>query len=308
MSGFNQNNPTINGNMKMTQTEKSSLLDRLRSYSSVFSRTCFLDLLHYDDYSFIEDRIKQFDRDKVGIVCNTYHQYIQYIYSELQEHYRNEYIYKNTFINSLLLKNYGVKDTLAINEFRVGNSIADIVLFNGTSKAFEIKTELDSNKRLVNQLADYSKIFKQCYIITHESLCEKYSQENEYVGIILLVKTQNGIELEEIRKAQENHHIDTDTLIRSIRTTEYKNIVQQYYGVLPTMTSFTMFEICSGLIRNIPDVELHKLFIGELKKRKSNVKIIETFTSELRQLFFAMNINQNMYQKLFGKLNQAINL
>jgi hypothetical protein len=264
--------------------------------------------LQQDDYSFINAKIKRYDLQKLGKNINTYYDYIKYIYRELRKQYKNEYIYKNTFINNLLLDKYGVKDTIAINEFRVGNSIADIVLFNGTSKAFEIKTELDSNKRLSGQLADYTKIFKECYIITHESLTEKYLKEDEHIGIIELLDYPKSVKMQEVRVAKENKEIDVNTLICSIRTSEYKSIVKQYYGELPEMNSFNMFETCKGLMKQIPKDQLNNLFIEELKKRKSNTSIINTFNSELRQVYLAMNIDEKSYKKLDYKLQKIINI
>jgi hypothetical protein len=284
-------------------------LDRMRSYSAVFSSTSFSKVLKGHDLSFIDSKIKRYDENtiKSGKV-STYLEYIRHIYAELSKNYRNEYLYKNSFINNLLLKEYGVKDTIAINEFRVGNSIADIVLFNGSSKAFEIKTELDSKRRLKGQIADYTKIFDECYIITDESLIEKYSNENDWVGLIALQKLPRSIKMKEVRKAKRNETINPETLIRSIRTSEYKSIVQQFYGELPEMNSFNMFDVCFQLMKEIPLDILRSLFIDVLKTRKSNTVLLKSFEKELRQLALAMQIDEKKYQYLLAKLNNPINL
>ncbi|HKI90039.1 MAG TPA: sce7726 family protein [Draconibacterium sp.] len=284
-------------------------LDKMRSYSTVFSSTSFSKILKGDDLSFIDAKIKRFDKDKLqskGIT--TYLHYIQYIYRQLSENYRNEYFYKNSFINQLLLKEYGVKNTVAVNEFRVGNSIADIVLFNGSSKAFEIKTELDSKQRLKSQIADYTKIFDECYIITDESLIDKYSKENQSIGLIALKKLPRSVKMMEVRKAHKTEFIDSETLIRCIRTSEYKNIVSKFYGELPEMNSFNMFEICRQLMKEIPSVELKQLFIDEVKNRRTNTLLLKSFDKELRQLALAMQINEKKYQYLLSRLNNPINL
>lgn len=291
------------------KNEKQNIgLNRLRGYSSIFSSTYFLKLLQKDDYSFIDSKILQYDYHKIGNSIETYYDYIKYIYKELSKDYRNEYVYKNTFINELLIKSYGLKDTIAINEFRVGDSIADIVLFNGTSKAFEIKTELDSSKRLNGQLADYRKIFKESYIVTHEALIDKYLKEDDSVGIIALEEHSKSLKMIEIRPAKVNLEINPETVIRSIRTSEYKGIIKQYYGELPIMNSFNMFDICSNLLMQIPKEDLNKLFIEQLKKRKSNTIKIDSFFKELRQIGLAMNINDKMHQNLLVKLNKPIEI
>lgn len=298
----------MNKEDKMKNEKRNIALNRMRGYSSIFSSTYFLKLLLKDDYSFIDSKILQYDYHKIGNSINTYYDYIKYIYNELSKEYRNEYVYKNTFINELLIKSYGLKDTIAINEFRVGDSIADIVLFNGTSKAFEIKTELDSNKRLNGQLADYRKIFKESYVVTHEALIDKYLKEDDSVGIIALAEHTGSLKMIEIRPAKVNLEINPETVIRSIRTSEYKGIIKQYYGELPTMNSFNMFDICSDLLEQIPKEDLNKLFIEQLKKRKSNTIKIDSFFKELRQIGLAMNINDKMHQNLLVKLNKPIEI
>src|SRR4051812_10639627 len=99
----------------MKNKMKNMELNRMRSYSSIFSTTYFSKLLKNDDYSFINSKIMKYDQLLVGKEILTYHDYIKFIYKELSKQYRNEYIFKNTFINELLINKYGLKDTIAIN-------------------------------------------------------------------------------------------------------------------------------------------------------------------------------------------------
>lgn len=293
--------------MKIAQSKIEQ--NRLRSYSGIFSSTSFFKLLQTGDLGFIKARIKQYDEQKYSQgTFTTYFEYIQHIYKEIEKKYRNEYFYKNSFINNLLLSQYGVKDTIALNEFKVGNSIADIVLFNGVSKAFEIKTELDSKKRLKSQITDYRKVFNECYIITDESLVTKYATEDENSGIIALKKSSRSVSLTEVRKAKFKDSIDPETTMRCLRTNEYKNIVKKYFGALPEMTSFTMFDICSNLIKQIPPKELSLLFVHEVKKRKSNTEYLKNFNKELRQLALAMNLDNKKYDNIIEQLNKPIKI
>lgn len=288
--------------------ESNQNINRMRSYSSIFSSTYFSNLLKNNDYSFINDKIECYDKVKVGNSIYTYNDYIKFIYKELKKQYRNEYIYKNTFINELILKKYGLIDTNVINEFRVGNSVADLVMFNGTSKAFEIKTELDSNKRLKAQLSDYRKLFKQSYIVTHENLLDKYDKGDDDIGLIVLKQTSRSLKMEKIRDAKINDDICPKTLMRVVRTNEYKNIVKEYYGFLPVMNSFNMFSICEKLIYEIPKDVLNNLFINELKKRKTNTSKIKLYQKELKQLGLAMSLNDAKYSELVSALNEPIKL
>lgn len=292
--------------MRNLQTHNEK--ERLRSYANIFSSTSFARLLKYEDFDFINKKIERYDSNKIGKNIITYSDYIRYAYNTLKKEYRCEYIYKNEIINELLLKKYGTKDTVVINEFKVGNSVADMVLFNGTSKAFEIKTELDSERRLNGQLSDYTQIFKECYIVTHESLIGKYLNKNENIGVIAITKHGKSFKMEEVRKATVSEEIDSDILMRSIRAQEYKSIITSYFGILPNVNSFKMFDECALLMKEIPDNALNSLFIAELKKRVTNTQFLKSYYKELRQLCLSLNINQTEYLKLNNKLSQTIKL
>jgi hypothetical protein len=282
--------------------------ERLRSYAAIFSSSSFAHLLRTCDFDFINSKIARYDQNKLGTKFTTYSEYIRYVYNQLKRDYRCEYIYKNEIINELLLKKYGTLNTVVINEFKVGRSVADMVLFNGTSKAFEIKTELDSERRLSGQLNDYTRIFRECYIVTHESLIEKYQSTDENIGLIAIMKHGRTFHMEEVRKATINSSIDADILIRSIRTQEYKNIVISYFGELPKTTNFQMYNACLEQMKNIPTDALQHLFITELKKRASNTQSLNTYVKELRQLCLSMKITPKQYLQLDNILSQTIKI
>ncbi|HCY77489.1 MAG TPA: hypothetical protein DHV28_16355 [Ignavibacteriales bacterium] len=295
-------------NLDMKKHIINSRKDRMRSYASIFSSSTFARVIQHEDFDFINKKIERYDFPELGKSFFTYSDYLRYTYKHLKKEYRCEYIYKNELINELLLKKYGTKNTIVINEFKVGNSVADMVLFNGTSKAFEIKTELDSEKRLSGQLNDYIRVFKECYIVTHESLIDKYIDKNENTGIIAFAKHGNSLKMQEIKSAIINDKIDADILIRSLRTQEYRNIISQYFGELPGVSNFKMFDACLSLMKQIPENELNNLFIIELKKRVSNTQLLHSFNYELRQLCLSLKINTKCYEELNLKLSQPIKL
>ncbi|WP_455665539.1 sce7726 family protein [Phocaeicola sp.] len=290
-------------NLRNTYSDK----DRLRSYSSIFSSTCFSKLLNENDYSFLKEKIVRYDREKIS-KFETYTDYLKYTYRQLLKNYRNEYIYKNTIINEILIKEYGTKESVIFNELKAGKSVADLAIFNGISKVFEIKTELDSEKRLKSQLSDYTKVFQKCYIVTFESLVDKYLSVDESIGIIVLKIVRGHLRTEQIREAQENASIDANVLMRGLRTSEYKNIVKTYYGYLPDVSSFELYAKCREMVSKIPDETLNRLFIAEIKKRKTNTKELPSFLKELRQICLSMNINKSQYKELNLKLNQPIRI
>lgn len=278
-----------------------------RCYANLFSTNKFQQLLVENDCSYALTKYKKYGVDDPSIA--TLGDFYKYAYKKLLKEYRNEYIYKNTIINKLLLAKYSLNTTTILNEFKIGRSIADLVLLNGTSKVFEIKTELDSLYRLESQIADYKKVFEHIYIVTHTHLADKLLKEiDDTVGIITL--TGNGA-LQTIREAKKDTaHLDSSVIIKSLRKQEYSNIIQNYFGEIPQVTPVKYFSTCKEKFSEIPVKELHNLVVSELKKR--TIKEKELFKSniivppEFKYLFWIFNFKAEYYNQFEDLLDMQL--
>lgn len=279
---------------------------QLRSYSSAFSRNVFSDIANFSDFSHLDWLISHYgDKLKNGA---SYMDYLAYIYSIMTRDYRNEYIFKNEIINQLLIKKYGTRNTIAFNEFKVGDSIVDFAMMNGESKAFEIKTTFDSPKRLEKQMKDYKRIFNKRYIVVDADECSYYRERIEdTTGIVALCIDGYKITMEEYRPAANNEEIDAKCIMKCLHTIEYKNIIVSYFGYLPKVNSFEMYDECENLLMQIPSVELNKLFINEVKKRQSVTPVLKSFPKEIRQIMLALNLSTAKQEVLLSNLNKQIN-
>lgn len=274
---------------------------RLRDFSSVFSRFAFTNVLNFNDYSHYDWLISKYSTH-----CNTYTDLIRRAYSVLAKDYCCEYVLKNELIKSLL-KKYGTVNTIFFNEFRVGKSIADIVMFNGESKAFEIKTEFDSPRRLNKQMADYKKIFDKCYIVIPEEKYEDYCQNIEpQTGIIIMRKINGRIYLEEIKNAIQNQCLDANILISCLRTEEYMNIVTALGINIDGVSGYDMFTFCLDALKDVESSLLRKYFLQEIKKRKSNSQLLKKYPMQLKQMILSLNLPEKKAYLLLEKLNTNI--
>lgn len=278
--------------------------NRMRSYSSAFSRGAMMDIIKFNDFEHLSWVYNNYD---TGSRVYSYLDYLKKMYRALASNYRCEYVYKNEIIKELLTK-YSTKSTAVFNEFKIGNSIADIAFFNGESKAFEIKTDLDTPKRLGKQIADYRKVFDKCYIVIPN---EKYEQYYDVVapeiGIITLSKIGRRINLEEKRHAINNDTIDVDMLINILRTDEYKRLIIEEYGYLPSVSGYNMYGACRELMYGIPTPKLKSFFRDIVKKRKNNAALLKNTPPELRQLCLSLGLDKNGIELLLMRLNTQIN-
>lgn len=279
--------------------------NQLRDYSSLFSRSSVNEWMN-GNLSSIDYKIDRYDNVWYSNNKNRYIDYLKYIYSVLETHYQNEYILKNSFLNDWLIKELGESNSELYSEFRVGTAIADLVMFNGTSKAFEIKTEFDTDKRLSLQLKQYRKAFNQIFLIVPSSKVKKYQTYDSNIGIICF-DNEDSQRFSLFRPATNNKRIDPKTLMHIFLTREYKEIVRHYYGQLPSVTSFNQFEKCSDLIAKIPQSELNQLFINQMKKRDGDCGLSSRYFREFNQLSLALRMSRKNRKHLFSILKAPLN-
>ena len=91
-----------------------------------------------------------------------------------------------------------------------------------------------------------------------------------------------------------------------LRTEEYKNIVNTFYGAIPDVNDFQMYDICKQQISNIPASNLQELFLQEIEKRKNCSKLLNVVPNVVRQICLSMNLNKKTIDILIKKLNEPL--
>lgn len=287
----------------MATTNVKNNLIILRDLSSVFSRSAFIDILNYNDYSHFNWLASKYDTLK----CATYFELIKKSYALISKHYRCEYVYKNELIKHLLNK-YGTRHSVYFSEFRVGNSIADIAMFNGESKAFEIKTEYDTTRRLDKQMEDYKRFFDKCYIVVPENRVEDYYGIVESTaGIITMSQDNEHIALKEVRAAHKNDCFEPKAFMSCLRTEEYKNIVLSLGASLDGVAGYDMYKFCYNVIACADLYKVREFFLCEVKKRKNNTSLLRKYPVPIRQMMLSLNLSEGKANKLLNQLNININ-
>lgn len=239
----------------------------------------------------------------------TLHGLIDYGYQLLVQNYRSEYVYKSTLLNEFILKNYSLDDTILLNEFRINDSIADVVLVNGTNKVFEIKTELDTLERFKSQVSDYYKSFSEIYLVTHFSVYEKYLKLiDSRVGVIIYTEDHK---LKEIRKAQDVcEYLDITTMMATLRKPEYLSLVKSLVGFIPEATPVFLYQECLNILLQFSPKEVQFAYCKILKKRISEAKNIDikenVFSNCLNYSYYNQKINKKSYITLQNNLNKKV--
>ncbi|MEJ7821351.1 MAG: sce7726 family protein [Chitinophagaceae bacterium] len=281
--------------------KKSYNIDQLRDYSSLFSRG-EVSRWFKNDFTSLNKKISRYDALHVTYNC-TYVSYLKHIYKILERYYPNEYVYKNEFINKQLIKELGGANSVIYSEFRLGKAVADMVMFNGNSKVFEIKTLLDKDSRLSNQLHQYGKLFNEVYVIAPKSKIDKYLDLDDKTGVIFYDEVNGNFSV--IKQSAKNSFIDVDILMQVLHTHEYINIVENHYGCKPSFNDFNKFNICKNLIKQIPFNTLNEYFVELMKERKINNEFCKK-EKHLNQIFLSLNLSFEHKQVLLKNLSSNI--
>lgn len=276
-------------------------INQLRDYSSLFSRQ-EANLWYKNEFSSLKKKLDRYDKSFLNR-GSTYVSYLKYVYKVLERFYPNEYVYKNEFIKQWLLEEIGQSNAVLFNEFRMGKAVVDLAMFNGISKAFEIKTHLDKVTRLDNQLEQYKKLFNQIYVIVPEIKSDLYLKRDKETGVITYDQDKSIFCL--ARKSIQNFEIDPEALMQVLHTNEYIKIVELYYGTIPRFTDFNKFDVCKELIKQIPPKNLNDLAIRLIKERKINNSFSKR-ESQFNQIFLSLNYNSNQKKLLLSNLSSTI--
>lgn len=231
---------------------------------------------------------------------------ISEIYLNLKFNYRNEYYYKNTLLNKLLLGIHSVNTTTALTEVNIAKSKADFILINGKAVVYEIKTELDNLDRLECQIIDYYKAFNHVAVLTYENNLENVKRIiatlNYPVGLYVL---RNNDKIGTIIKpGKYEKSLDFNEIYKILRKSEYEKLVLDFYGYLPKTTQFKYYTECKTLLSKLSLIDFYQAFTDILKKRcEIEKKALDIIPYELKFLAYFNKMKKEDFKQLSNFLS-----
>lgn len=268
----------------------------------LFTQNVFNELIQKKQNSTYMSVIKRFIQDP----CSKKNgKIISEIYEYMSKNYRNEYFYKNTLLNKLLIGRHSINTTTALTQVSINKSKADFILINGKAVVYEIKTELDNFERLPNQLSDYYKAFSHVCVVTCEDNYDKLNDilQKTNVGICLLTKRNT---LNFVKEAKADYkNIAHKYLFKVLHKNEFENILINKFESLPNATPAFYYDACYSWFSSIPIMEVYEAALKQLKKRNKITK--ENFKHvpyELKSLMYFNNTYYNNYNELKNFLNK----
>lgn len=185
-----------------------------------------------------------------------------------REGFRHEYIYKAALTQKILLGRHSLQTASMLNEFRVGQCKADLVILNGTSTVYEVKSERDSLARLERQIAAYRTVFARIYVIAAEkhvaAIVEAVPKE---VGVMRL---SGRYQISTLREAvNQTDFTSPSAIFDSIRTMEARLILQAQGISLPVLPNTQIRSALRDLFIRLRPSDAHGAMVQVLKRTRN---------------------------------------
>lgn len=222
--------------------------------------------------------------------------------------YRYEYAYKSAITHKVLLGVHSLKTASMLTEFRIGSCKADLVILNGTSTVYEIKSERDNLSRLTNQVLTYQKVFAKVNIITGENHLEAIKEHvPDEVGILLL---NDRFQISPIREALNRpESIVPRAVFESVHRSEAVEILTRMGGVVPDVPNTRFHAAMLDIFEKLPPSHLHKCMIDVLKETRSMLPLsalTEALPKSLQAAAFSTSLHSRDHAKLLSAIETPL--
>ncbi|MFC4409627.1 sce7726 family protein [Chungangia koreensis] len=232
---------------------------------------------------------------------------VKRVYKYLGSAYRNEYYYKNSIFNKIVLGRYGLKTTKAFSEIAIGKSKADFVfLSKNRNIVYEIKTDLDNLDRLIYQIVDYSFVFSEIYVVTSEKnyypVYKLLKEANSTAGIIVL--TNRGTLSIRKHAILDDSKLKYEFLFKLLRKPEYEEILQLKFRQLPKVKPVCYYKTSLEWFKKIDIKEAQILVFNQLRKRQPHLEVdlIKSLPFEIRWLVYNGIYRNNELVKITSRI------
>ena len=200
-----------------------------------------------------------------------------------QKPHRDEYIYKTALTQKILLGIHSLSTATMLTEFRVGKRKADVVILNGTSSVYEIKSERDNLDRLREQVSAYLHVFDHVNVITGENHLKAVEEAvPAEVGIQVL---SDRFRISTLRPSCSNmRRITPSVVYESLQHREARQILERCGRRAPDVPNTQIHEAMKREFAQLGPEELHYSLVAVLKMSRSSLRLRDVVESMPKSL------------------------
>lgn len=226
-------------------------------------------------------------------------------YALSSREYRGEYFYKNLLVSRIVFGRHSPRTASALVELGAGSSIADLVVLNGSSTAYEIKTDYDDFSRLPAQLADYRRAFERTYLVVSAARAARaLDHVPDDVGV-LAVDARGR--LSERRRARGGlEHVSTRALFGLMHQQEVLDVLARTLSYTPDVPTGSLWERTLELFCMLPTDLAHEETTRQLRARGLRAaELAATVPHSLRARAYDVPTSRSAARRITRRLDAA---
>ena len=221
---------------------------------------------------------------------------------------RDDYVFRTAVVQRILLGRHSLNTASVLNEFRGARSKADLVILNGTSTAYELKSDRDSLARLPHQLEDFRRHFAKVAVVASENHLSRLEQlAPSDVGIFTLTR---NFSLRTIREPLHRPElIDPGSLIDSLRIDEAKCVLEGLGEEIPEVSNTAIRAELRGIAARKDPFEVHEIVVRVLRETRSQAGLrdfIARLPGSLGSVALSRNPNTQGQQHVMSALSASL--
>ena len=228
-------------------------------------------------------------------------EWFDFFYNLLSNKYRCEYIYKNAIATKLYLGGHHcLQNSLLTDELRSGKSRADVVILNGTSTVYEVKSGYDSLGRLDTQLADYRRVFDHIVVVTTPKRAPLVTARID--GIVGVMSLDASGKLAVVKKSSSNKaNTDPAAVFDCMRQSEFCAVIKETFGHIPEVPNSRIYREVRELFCQLDPSLAHDLMVKRVRmrgKRKSFVELVNNAPESLKHACLSFSQSQTFATRI----------
>ena len=224
---------------------------------------------------------------------------------QLAVNYRSEYFYKAQIVSKVVFGRHSPRTAAALLELPMGSAIADVVIINGTSTIYEVKTDLDNFDRLPAQLHEYGTRAEFVNVVVSETRAARAIEVTpSWVGVVAL--RRNGA-LSVCREPSSRlEHISAEHQFHMLRTEEARRAVAACTGELIEAPTGRAWPLLRDAFSRLSPAQANTAVVRELRLRGRHVADLTdgaTFPASLRAMAYAQPLSGAAQRRLLHHLH-----
>jgi hypothetical protein len=223
---------------------------------------------------------------------------------------RDEYVYRSAITHKIVLGRHSLRTATVLSEARAGLRKADVVVLNGTSTAYEIKSERDSLSRLRSQLDSYRMVFAAVNVVVNDThLGDVLSAAPADVGVLVLSRR---FTLQTEREAlNDPDRISPLMVLETLRAPEAISILKSLGVEVPQVPNTRLRSELQRLFVDLESAVVHDQMVSTLKRTRSQstmLGFVRSLPASLQASALSIQISTRDRARIAEAVNTPLNV